>query len=161
MSLRRPLVLVNGLMRALPTGDRVPLSEIGARVRRTTNQSINTSTSTAISFDSARYNNGTLWSASNPTRLTIPVAGKYLIGGCLQWQNATTGDRIAALSLNGSTGIASQAGTGLIRINLFSVWDCAANDYIELVARQESGSSIDCLTVNNYSPELWAHRIGE
>lgn len=161
MSLRRPLVLVNGLMRALPNGDRVPLSEIGARVRRTTNQTFATATSDFISFQSARWNEGNVWSAGSPTRLTVPVAGKYLLGATIEWANATTGNRLCAMRVNGTSAIASAGGTGMLRINLQTITNLSQNDYVELAGRQESGGNLDCIVSTDYAPEFWIQRIGE
>lgn len=161
MSLRRPLVLVNGLMRALPTGDRTPLSELGARVFRNSNQSIPNSTGTPIIFSGARYDNGSFWSASNPTRLTVSVAGKYLIGGVLDFGTSTTGNRAATIRLNGATPIASSFGAALLRPCVSTVWDMQANDYLELTAFQDSGTALNTIYMGSLSPEFWIQRIGE
>lgn len=58
---------------------------------------------TTVSFDSpAIYDDANFWSASNPTRLTIPYTGEYSLAGLIQFGNAsTTGDRACQLYVDG------------------------------------------------------------
>lgn len=49
-----------------------------AVVENTVTQAVNTSTDTALTYNSALFNLGTVWSAGSPTRLTIPGSGSQL-----------------------------------------------------------------------------------
>ena len=79
---------------------------IAAHIRRMTSQSIAASTAVAISFDTEVRDNGDLWSAASPTRLTAPVAGWYNITGGVHWAARTGNGRRVFIRKNGSTFLA-------------------------------------------------------
>lgn len=80
----------------------------GARVYNSTAPSISNNVPTVLSFDSARWNDGGVYSAGNPTRLTAQVAGKYVISATVSWAANTTGLRNVSLRVDGSNYIAEQ-----------------------------------------------------
>lgn len=160
MTLRRPLTLINGLLRLLPPGDRLPGSDIGARVTKTSNQLIPNDLFTAISFSNVRYGPSGIWSTLNPSRLTCTAAGKYLIGGTIIFAGGTAGSRQMAIMLNGNTFIArdiSSFSTGTCVLS--TVYNLAVNDYVELMAYQNNGSALNVLAESAYSPEFWIHLL--
>lgn len=107
------------------------------------------------------------WASGTPSRLTCQVAGLYLIGGAIGWSINGTGDRLAALRLNGADypGSASNidapaAYHATVDIGLQFV-DLAVNDYIELVGHQTSGAALAPAPNNtNQCGRLTAVRIG-
>lgn len=124
----------------------------GARAYRSTNQNIPTGVDTAIVFDNTRYNVGSVWAIGQPTRLTSPVTGRYLLGGSLQWVNTITA-RIS-VRVNGTTVIAKsrsddQAG------DINTVFQLAASDYVELIARQGTGGPQAVSSSADSSPEFY------
>lgn len=156
MTLRRPLTLINGLLRLLPTGDRLPGADIGARVHRTTAQAIANATGSAIIFNSTRYDTSALWSGSNPTRLTCSVAGRYLIGGSIEFAVGSAGIRQISIRLNGTTPIAPQNSSHPAnRLVVATVYSLAVGDYAELLVYHENGSSLDILSSSAFSPEFY------
>ena len=156
MTIRRPLTLINGLLRLLPTGDRLPGPDIGARVNRSTSQSIPNVVSTAISFNGSRYDTNQIWSAVSPTRLTCKTAGKYSIGGCFRFDANATGFRYIEIKLNGSAQIAVIEGTGVTSIfSISSIYSLSVNDYVELSAFHNSGAALNILSLAAYSPEFY------
>jgi len=156
MTLRRPLTLINGIMKLLPLGDRLPTADIGARVARQSNQSIPSSLNTAIAFTGARYNASGIWTAGALTRLTCYTAGKYLIGGCLSFAVGGTGVRQIAILLNGATYIAAQQGTAIsVNLSICTVYNLAVSDYVQLMAYQDSGAALDVASVSAFSPEFY------
>jgi len=50
---------------------------VGARVYKNSLQSVNTFSSTAVSWDASVYDTNSMWSSGSPTILTIPSAGYY------------------------------------------------------------------------------------
>lgn len=53
--------------------------------RQTSTQTITGSTDTLITFQSAAINVGTMWTASQPTQITIQIAGVYWVFGQIRW----------------------------------------------------------------------------
>lgn len=156
MTLRRPLTLINGIMKLLPLGDRLPGPDIGARVNRSTSQSIPNGVSTAISFNGSRYDTNQIWSAVLPTRLTCKTAGKYLIGGCFRFEGNTVGNRFLIILLNGASQIGAGESVGSSTIsNASCVYSLAVNDYVQMIAFQNSGQSLNILYEPLFTPEFY------
>jgi len=160
MTIRRPLTLINGLLRLLPTGDWLPGNDIGARVFRTSSQSIPSGTQTAIAFTGARYNASGIWTAGAPTRFTCNTAGKYLIGGCLSTDPNGSGVRQIGIFLNGTTYIALHQGdNNMIHCAVSCVYNLAVNDYLQLITYQDSGVALNVIPYTAHSPEFYMHLL--
>jgi hypothetical protein len=129
---------------------------VGCMLRKTANQSISTSTYTAITFNSevldtdAFHNN-----SSNTERITIPSGkgGKYMITAAIHYSANATNSRRNLVSLNGAIGVGtaicdqrtggfSGAASEAIFVGFYSL---SAGDYIQLNAWQDSGSTLDAL----------------
>jgi hypothetical protein len=137
-----------------------------ARVYNSANISINASTFTALTFNSERYDNGSLHSTSaNTGRLTAPITGLYLIGASVEWAGNTTGDRFASIQLNGATTIArvaqrANAGAGnTVTQEPGCPYQLTAGDYVEVVVIHDAGVALNVLASGNYSPEFWMVRL--
>lgn len=125
------------------------------RVTKSGNQSINSATATAVTWDTEDFDTDSMHEGvTNPSRLTAPIAGKYLVYGIAQWVIDATGSLAKMVGFyfykNGSifnlgnfmpngTGTIGTICTGTIIINL------AANDYMEMYVYQESGGAINLL----------------
>lgn len=98
--------------------------------------------------------------------MTVQTAGIYLIGGsCSLDGNASQAQRRAEILLNGATTIGmghELPGTSAntMAVSVETVYSLAVNDYVELRLYQESGASLNCMTLANYSPQLWMFFIG-
>lgn len=139
------------------------LAHHGIRVTRTTNQSINDSTATAISWDTSRYNVGTTYTLGT-TKITVATAGVYEIGAVIRWSSNATGERWTDLRVNGNM-VARQttpAVNGAATTQNASIqYHLAANDYVEVFVYQTSGGSLDVAPVaNRYAPDLWIMLVG-
>jgi len=138
----------------------------GARVNRTSAQSINNATTTPVSFDNERYDtDGFHSNSTNPTRFTIPTTGYYHCGGNVEWASNAVGQRELVITLNAAApGIASSridAGAATTyKQNISTDWFFNAGDYIELAGRQTSGAALNINSVASQSAEFWIHRLG-
>lgn len=125
-----------------------------ARVRRTTNPSINNATVTSVPWQSAIYDTGdTNWSAGSPTRLTAQRDGVYLITLNFEWTANVNGRRYTEIRLNGSTIIATcendiEPSAGRSRINMCTVWEMSASDYVEARVYQNTGGALNINVAN-------------
>jgi len=135
-----------------------------ARVFHNAAQSITNNTATALAFNSERYDqeNNTASTihdtVTNNSRLTCRTAGVYEIKGCIEFAGNSTGDRAISIRLNGTTVIGTDyravPASGVGRISVSSAYALAVNDYVELLAFQTSGGSLNVNSTGNYSPEF-------
>ncbi len=92
------------------------------------------------------------------------MAGIYVIAGHAQFASTSgTGQRTLRLRVNGTTMIGSArvpAATGVtVFVSAVAVYALAAGDYVELVAHQNSGGSLDVNASGNDSPEFSIHLL--
>jgi hypothetical protein len=128
------------------SGTVVDLSgRIGARVHNDANISVNNGTLTAVTFNTERYDVGGCHStSSNTSRLTAPVAGKYVI--TTQIRFSSDSDYVAItlqFRVNGTTFIAGAFdsktfATNVVDRNLTTIYSLAANDYVEVLVRHDN-----------------------
>jgi len=140
-------------------------SGYNARIYRSTVQGIPTGVSTAISFDSIRYNNGPLWAIGTPTRMTAPVTGRYLIGGGVLMTGVPADHVVLSVRLNGTTFIARQDDTSNAASvskgpNVNTIYRLNATDYVELLIFHDAASSQNVAASGNTSPEFWMEFLG-
>lgn len=140
-------------------------SQPAARVYHSVNQSIANATYTALAFNSERFDTDAMHDpTTNNSRLTAKTAGKYLVLGHFAYSANSTGFRFAALRVNGGSYYAeitysAQAGTQT-EVLVVTLLDLALNDYVELIAYQSSGGSLNVETIGNTSPEFSLVRVG-
>jgi hypothetical protein len=123
-------------------------SFVGASVYGTTDQTINNATNTALTWSDELFDTNGFHSTSVDTsRMTIPTgkAGKYLIAGTTTWGPDRTGRCQQIIYKNGSifayviAGPMSQSPGQ----NYTLIMDLAVGDYVEVFARQDTGSAAD------------------
>lgn len=125
-----------------------------------TNQSVPTGSDIAVTLDTSDFNTDSMWSGGNSTRLTAQIAGKYLFIGQITWGSAiATSVRIRK---NGTTNVGNLDLTGTVAqvLNVSALEIMAATDYVELVARQNSGGS-QTIAQGNNNTWLSAIYLGE
>lgn len=129
---------------------------VGCQAYNNTTQSINTNSSTEVTFNSENFDTDNFHSTSSNTgRMTIPSgkAGKYLVIGYINFNLNATGYRQAEILKNGSQLISGyyvnrSVGTSAeTQVNPVAVVDCSVGDYITMNAFQDSGGS---LTIGTY-----------
>lgn len=139
---------------------------IWASAYHNADQSISNITQTALALNSERWDTDVIHdNSTNNSRLTCKTAGVYLIIGTMAYANNTTGVRQAAIRLGGSTFIASvlvnaNGGSNLTVLVVTRIYPLAVNEYVELVAFQDSGGSLNVTSAGNYSPEFMMIRLG-
>ena len=140
---------------------------IGARVYNSANIACTNAADTLLTFNSERYDTDTIHStASNTGRLTATTAGKYHISATVIFAASATGARGLQIRLNGTTTVAIvrtpavAGGTDSTALTISTDYDLAATDYVELLAYQTSGGSLNAVAGGNYSPEFMMHRLG-
>jgi len=119
---------------------------VGCQVTSDTNPSLSNNTQTALAWNVERYDTDAFHSnVTNNSRMTIPSgkAGKYLVTAIAEFDNNTTGLRQLSIYKNGSNSVTTYLtpSTTYPSAMITSVLDLAVNDYVEIYARQTSGSS--------------------
>ncbi|MHB0922625.1 MAG: hypothetical protein ACYC3H_01500 [Bellilinea sp.] len=164
---------------ATPTASKIPIADasgkldgwvtnaVGARVYNSAAQTLTTSGALyVLNFNSERQDDAAYHNnVTNNTRLTVPAAGWYLIGGECAFDPNTVGVRDVGIRLNGTTIIGfqraqavSDTGRGT-DLQVMTLYYLAATNYVEMVARQYSGGALDTTVSANNSPEFWIIRI--
>lgn len=146
------------------TGATLKTTAAKVRLRFTTNKSVNSSTDTPLIWTVEDFDTDNMHDDTNPTRITFRTAGTYLVGGMFRWVEANgTGDRAGSIRLNGNTFIMVNAetpssSTGATPSNVpNTLYQFSVNDYIELVAYQTSGSTLNAEgTASFQSNVFWA-----
>jgi len=138
-------------------------SVYAARIYRNIDQSVPKLVTTVLVFTTAVRNDGELWSAVSPTRLTAPVAGWYQILGSARWDASSAGTRSLSIRVNGDAILAEVVqlgnGNGLAQ-NVITLYYLSAGGYVELCAYQDSGASRVIQNVAQYSPEFMMVKVG-
>jgi hypothetical protein len=138
------------------------------RVYHSVNQSIASGVLTALAFANERFDTDTIHDpVTNNSRLTCKTAGIYYVFGNISWgTNLTTGTRGLYIRANGTDYIAvvqgnptTEAGKNTIQ-NIGCIVQLAANEYLELMAFQSQGSSVDVVAAGNYSHEFGMVKVG-
>lgn len=150
-----------GLKWATPGGS----SDISARVFNSASISLTNNTWTTLTFNSERWDTDTIHSTvSNTGRLTATTAGKYLIIGHAEFSTHATGIRQLQIRLNGATPLIffnihtmNGADAGMLMIS--TQYNLAADDYVELLAFQNSGGALNVNQRANSSPEFMMAKV--
>ncbi|MHC4735937.1 MAG: hypothetical protein ACYTDW_15985, partial [Planctomycetota bacterium] len=146
-------------------GDRCRIYEVGGP------QTFATGVWAPITFDSERYDpSGMHNPAVNPSRITIATAGTYLIGGNIRWAAsavAAAERRGLAITVNGIPGVGTEIARQMMHtstmssmsIQVTTMYDLAAADFVELCGWQNSGGNLDAVIQANFAPEFWVQRV--
>lgn len=119
----------------------------GVSCTKSSAQSINSATWTAVTFDAEDFDTDAFHSTStNTSRITVPsgLGGKYLFNGVIGFASNANGDRSIRLIKNGTTTYpvaANDAGGIGVTQNFNLILDLVATDYVEIQAWQNSGTS--------------------
>jgi len=128
---------------------------------RTTAQTITTSTQTKIEFSAVDSDAWNCWDVSpNPTRLTVPITGRYFITANVAFEAASAGHRAINILKNNTVELArSDFNPVSNSVDTHSTVTTHAvsltkNDYVELRVWQNSGSDLDILNSSDHQPKM-------
>lgn len=130
----------------------VSLTNLGAAVQLSANESIANSTNTNIPWDAEDYDTSSLWVIGSPTRFTIPSGWtKVLVSAGVAFAADTTGRRLMEIIKNGADfqGMPSMnvsaANSGATNLSVSAVVTVSATDYLEVRVNQTSGGALNVL----------------
>jgi hypothetical protein len=119
-----------------------------------------------LSFDSVRWDTDGLYSASQPTRLTVQKSGRYLVYAHVRFSPNTTGCgtfdcvQVVGLAVNGSVqdiaranGPLANSGDGNIA-SISTHWEFAAGDFVEVRVKHNHSGSVDVEAAPRFTPEF-------
>ncbi len=151
----------------------------GARVSSTGDQTLATVPGyNALEFDAARWDDGSYWDVSTPTRLTVTEAGRYFIGGHAEIWGFTAGtpdgDQFLTIRVNGGTYLGASDSPGATytgtsnnrtrdrsRMSVTTCWELDAGDYVELYVWTSTNIvSLAAATSQAWSREFWIEKVG-
>lgn len=114
-----------------------------------------------LTFDSERFDTAGLHdSSANPTRLTAPIAGLYVVTANVSWDSmSNVGARELALRRNGTDIVARDVvapspAPNTTEQTLTTVASLAAGDFVEVTLRQNSGGPLPVNAFAQHSPEF-------
>jgi hypothetical protein len=142
-----------------------------AKVRRSSNQTINNTTQTTLNWDVEDVDTNSMHdNATNNSRITINTPGVYFIQAQLEWSASGSGGLGAYIVANGSTFLANdERGTNPISGDMHTQFvtttaRLAAGDYIEIQVWQNSGGSRSIVNNGSRSPNfqaIWLNGAGQ
>lgn len=149
------------------TGGAVPM----VMVRRNTAANLTVNAWTALPWVEVLTTDSStpsMWSSSNPARITVPVDGLYSVSGAIQFNTPTSGSssRYLGLRKNGAntsirrghslTVAANQEG----EMNITSTFRLVAGDYVEMVYYTGFVNDTTPANTNEVTPHLTVAFIG-
>ena len=130
---------------------------VGARVFKSSSQSISNSTVTDLTFDSETFDTDAFHStSSNTDRLTVPAgkAGKYLVIAKMSYAGGVNGIRQVFIYKN-TTEIEALTWQNTSNSNadmcLSSIVDLTVGDYVKMVTWQNNGGSLNANSGSAYT----------
>ena len=139
-------------------------SATSCRIRNSGTQSILNNTFVALTFDTEDWDVGSMHSGGSPTRITFPTAGKYLLVGQTGFSANSTGRRTLDVWINGSSiigrGETDPNASAQTFVNVNAIVNANMNDYAELYAWQNSGSTLTTVQTASFTPQFASYKIG-
>ena len=119
---------------------------VGCSASSSVDLTLSNNTFTAITWNTERFDtDGFHNTSTNTSRMTIPSgkAGKYLVTGNVDFDGNATGVRELRIYKNGTAylGTWTAASTAFPSANVVAIMDLSVADYVELYAKQDSGSN--------------------
>lgn len=134
------------------------------RLRKSTDTTIASGTSTNISFDTETYDVlGMHTTTGDTTKITFTIPGIYDIGAATKWAVNATGSRELRILMNGGTDLCQQR--MLVDLDLYQYqtvygqYIFEKGDYIQLYVRQTCGVDLDLLAEDPTYPSLWVTKV--
>lgn len=153
-------------------GLNIPINQVvgynsvtqSSRVQRSSALSLTTATLTKVTWQTEVFDYGGMVDiTAAPTKLTVRLAGKYVVVGNANFDANATGQRLVEIIRNGTRVSVSNhladttAGNGT-GIGTSGIIDCAVGDYLELQVSQSSGGNLNLQA--DAGSSLSATRVG-
>lgn len=137
-------------------------TEYSSRVYNNANIAAANGTNTKLTFNTSRYNYGSIWDSVN-NRFLIPVAGRYRLSLSVRIAANANGKRSIYFYVNGTTIICYERklpnASDAVYINVSTEWDFQQGDYIEAYVHQDSGGSLNVEFEASDSPEFSISKV--
>lgn len=139
---------------------------IGCRIYHSQAVNVNTATTYTLTWDSERHDPYGMHSlVTEPTRITVPSPGFYLVGVSVKWSHDANGSRTLLLLRNGTAGLgfatnlpfATSATRVFQTLNVVTWLD--EGDYVQAQVVQSSGSTLSLDVQDGSAPEMWCARL--
>jgi hypothetical protein len=129
-----------------------------ASVYRSTAQSVLNASTTAVSFDTERFDDANLWTPSQPTALGVSKAGRWLFVGGVAYAASALGYRLVAIRKN--TGIVSgfqqqAAHAAAWYGSTAAIFNMTPGQYVELLTEQTSGGALNTVAASATNDATW------
>ena len=131
--------------------------DISVRVRNSTDLSIPDYSNTPLTFNTEFFDTDNMHDPGSST-LIAKTPGKYFIYGHVAFHPNYTGNRGVLIRLNGSKVIAearspaTREGAQMLSMEVMTHYNLAANDYVQLLAFQNSGAPLKVYGEEEFSP---------
>lgn len=160
---------VNNLLECNPSGLGVFLPDViknppTCRVFSSVHQTIPDNVNYPLLFNRERFDSHSMHNIINDiSRITFYTAGVYVITFNVQWNGDDEGDRKILVRLNTAEIIVSdergsEEGDNFDQ-SVMTIWKMEANDFIEAMVAQNTGSGLAIRAEGNYSPEFAASYV--
>lgn len=139
------------------------LITVGSPAQQRVISGVTNDTAATVSAAWGSSTSGTTASSVN-TGLVCTTEGTYSIWATIGFASSTAGKREVYLKLNdanyiGAAIVAPAPGDATL-VNIQAGYDLSLWDYVEVVARQNSGSTLDIVAMDGQSPIFGWHRVG-
>lgn len=139
---------------------------IGCKISNSGNITMTSGATKTLTFDTEQYDTDSMHSTTtNTSRITINTDGKYILVAAVRFDVAAGGRRQIKIRKNGSTDLSREEessaadGTSSPHMTIAVIDSAVAGNYYETIAFQTSGSNLDIVAANNYSPYFMAARL--
>ncbi len=131
----------------------------------TSTQTLSNATATKIQFNSELFDEGSCYDNSTNYRFTPTVAGKYVVGLKIKFNNSQSCRIFTMIYKNGAEYDRSEkwsdgSGTDLDPLAVTVIDFNGSSDYVEAYALQESGGSMDTNASVDTRAYFYAYRLG-
>jgi len=137
-----------------------------ARIFHSVAQTIPAMNDTTLTFDTVLWDDGGFYDPANPTRLTAPIRGLYLVGTCFRYATTLTAGMSAQIAINGGPPRVYHShfvngnnwpGCGF---SLDTPLPLEPGDYAEVETYHSTAAPRDVQADGQYGPHLWMVYLG-
>lgn len=133
----------------------VPHTNVAARVTMNVAQPVANGTPVPVTaWDTVQFDPFSMFDIAQPSRLTVPVAGTYIVIANLRYAINPTGYRQTIIQVNNTLTIGGELRNTVSAGDTFfpvtAQYTLNAGDYVTVIAQQGSGAVLNILPANAY-----------